>query len=57
MYYGKKETNGANGLFESAISAFELSIRAKQIQCEYTLKARINALADFVNGAKLAANP
>ncbi|HIU85644.1 TPA: hypothetical protein IAD52_01575 [Candidatus Spyradomonas excrementavium] len=53
----KKETNGANGLFESAISAFELSIRAKQIQCEYTLKARINALADFVNGAKLAANP
>ena len=52
----KNEKNKDTGFFESAISAFELSLRAKQIHCEYTLKARINALADFVNSSKLATN-
>lgn len=54
----KENNDGLYGLFGSAITAFDLKNKAKQIKCDYNLKSKINSLLCFIEGSKaLSASP
>lgn len=54
----KENYDGLYGLFGSALTAFDLASKAKQIKCDYNLRTKINSLLCFVDSSKVVpANP